>query len=126
MNIREIRVTDLEEIQKIHERHYSSEFSLPDFITNFLCAFTVEHNDKVILAGGVKLIPELILVTDKDASARQRYEAFYKTLDVSTYITSRSGYDQLHAFIQDPNWLDVATNHFGYNKCKGTAIYLGV
>jgi len=125
MNIREIRVTDLEQIQEIHERFYKTEFCLPDFTANFLCAFVVEHHDRIVLAGGLKKQVELVYVTDKDFSRRERRTALYKGLDVAKYLASRNGYDQLHAFIQDHKWLEVMEKR-GFNHCNGTAIYTGV
>lgn len=125
MNIRELRIQDLEDIQKIHEKYYESEFSLPDFFGNFLCGFVVEENGEIITAGGVKRIAELIFVTDKSKTHRQRRTALYKGLEISSYLAGRNGFDQLHAFIQDEKWLEVMESR-GFSRCKGIPLYIGV
>src|SRR5437667_144788 len=86
MILRAFQETDLDQIKIIHEKFYKEEFDLPDFTKNFICAFTVIQNDKVIMAGGVRTFAVVVLVTDKEASLRKRRDAFLQVLDAPEYF----------------------------------------
>lgn len=102
--IREIKVEDLEALKRIHEYYYSEEFNFPDF-SNFICAYVVEDNGKIITAGGIRTIAECIAITDKGLSIRERANALSQVLSASKYFTERHGYKELHCFVQDETWI---------------------
>jgi hypothetical protein len=125
MIIRNYQDSDLEQLKIIHERYYKEEFSISEFYQNFLNLFSVVEDDKIISVGGVRLIAESVIVTDKGYSARQRREALLMMLQSQTFITGRNNYHQLHAFIQDKNW-EKQLLEYGFKPCKGDAIFIGV
>jgi hypothetical protein len=125
MIIRNYQDSDLEQLKIIHERYYKEEFSISEFYQNFLNLFSVVEDDKIISVGGVRLIAESVIVTDKGYSARQRREALLMMLQSQTFITGRNNYHQLHAFIQDKNW-EKQLLEYGFKPCKGDAVYIGV
>jgi len=105
MNIRSIQASDLNCLKKIHEEFYKDEFEFPDFLTNFLGAFTVtDENDKIVLSGGIRTIVEIIAITDKNRDSIERQVALYKLLDASEFVARKSNYNQIHAFVQDEKW----------------------
>lgn len=104
MIIRTIETEDLEEIKQIHACFYASEFEPINWAKDFLCAFVVEHENKIVTAGGVRTILEAVAVTNKDFSVQQRRDALFKLLKADVHIAKHSGYDAIHAFIQDPTW----------------------
>jgi|ERR1043165_6209357 hypothetical protein len=113
-------------IKRIYEKHYKEEFDLPDFINNFICAFNITNqNEEIISVVSVRTIAEAIVLTDKDKSLRDRAAALKEGLAACKVITYNSGYDQLHAFIQDDIWLKRLKKE-GFKDCKGNAIYLNV
>lgn len=114
MNIRSIHQSDLCTLKRIHEEFYKEDFDFPNFLTNFLCAFTVTDNsDSLILAGGIRTIVEIIAITDQDRKPRDRADALYKLLDACEFVTRASNHNQIHAFIQDPKWSRrLKKNHF--------------
>lgn len=124
MKIRALVPSDIEEIRKIHHEHYTHEFDFPDFLHNFVCAFVVtDDNEKIISAGGVKLIAESIVVTDKNYSVRDRRTALCYVLDASEFITKHADFKELHAFIQDDDWY----NHLkkiGFLPTRGKPLVL--
>lgn len=125
MGIRALTESDIDQVRAIHERHYKTEFDFPDFLTNFLCAFVVEEDGQVISAGGVRNIAEVVLVTNKDLSVRQRRAALFQVLDASAFIAGRSGHDGLHVFIQDDKW-EFQLRKIGFHSTKGRALVLGL
>jgi len=126
--IREIRTEDIKALEEIHARFYRDEFNFTElFDSKFICNFVVfdDRDDTIITAGGIRSIAECILVTDKSKSVRTRRQGLYQVLDASRYFSSRSGFNQLHAFVQEPSWKEVLTK-VGFRSCKGDALVIGV
>lgn len=119
MILRELRVEDIPELKTIHAEHHR-EFAFPDFFDNFLCAYIVTTDDGTpITAGGVRSICEVVAVTNKSIPIAKRQPALYKILDFSKHITSRYGYDELHAIsIDNPKWEKHLRNH-GFRDSRG-------
>jgi hypothetical protein len=125
MIIRALQESDLNQLKEIHACFYKDEFDLPDFFNKFLCSFVVIDDDTIISAGGVRTIAESIIITNKNVSVKTRREALYHILQASMFTCGSSGYDQLHAFIQDDNWQKHLVK-IGFKSCKGNAIFLNI
>lgn len=125
MKVRRLYLDDLSELRDIHSKHYSKEFEFPDFIT-FMSSFVVTNDSgKVITGGGIKLIPESIIITDKDWPIEERRKALVEMFRASAFCCGVNGYDQLHAFIQDEKWLS-HLKRFGFKETKGKSLYFNV
>lgn len=125
MNLRPMNHADLEEISKIHEKFFKEEFELPDFFERFHGAFIIEDDKEILLASGVRPIAELVCVTNKDMSIKNRVIALKTATKVGAVIASKEGYDQLHCFVQGNDWSrQVQTFHF--RPTKGQALVLDV
>jgi len=126
MRYRGLNPSDIIELQRIHEKFYKEEFELPDFFKGFLSSFVVtDDEDSPIIIGGVRSIAESVILTNKDMSASDRREALYGALKISIFSSSRFGFNQLHAFIQDEKWL----NHLkkvGFKETVGKSIVLNL
>jgi hypothetical protein len=96
---------DRAELYEIWEKHYADEFAFPDFFKHFLCAFKVlDDSGKIITAGGIRTILEMVLVTDKDLPKLNRVRALRNALDFSKHIAFRHYYEHIHATVQDDKW----------------------
>lgn len=123
--IREIRKEDFAQLKVIHEKYYQNEFDFPDFYKNFLCAFTiVDNDDNIISTGGIRTIVESVAITDKSRTVRERRSALYELLAASQYVTARSGYEHIHAFVTDNKWCRQLIKA-GFIHVRGTAIITG-
>lgn len=125
MEIRALEPRDIKELRGIHEKFYKEEFEFPDFFKKFLCAFVVLDNERIVSGGGVRLIPEVVLVTDQEVTARKRITALNEVLLASKFIAGKAGFDQIHAFIQDDNWLNILKKS-QFQTCRGQAVYTNV
>lgn len=124
--IRALLKRDRVQIADIHKKFYESEFDLSD-LQNLTCGFTaVNANDKVICAGGIKSIIEMIIVTDKDVDIRERQVALYDMLTMAGNSTKSAGYKQLHAFIQDEKWARYLIKHVGFKPTAGQSLVINV
>lgn len=87
MNSRALTIDDIEQVKKIHEKHFPG-LEFPDFMS-YLNSFIIEDNDgKTILAGGVKLITETYLITDLDTHIVTLGRALAEAHRIS-YFTNR-------------------------------------
>lgn len=126
ITIRALEKTDISSIREIHERFYSNEFECPNFFDKFLCGYIVEDgNHNVICAGGIRNIPEAIIVTDKSLPVKLRREALLKVLDASQFIARKFGHEHLHAFVQNSQWCE-QLKKYGFAPTKGIALSIGV
>lgn len=122
--IRAFNEGDIDIAKKVWEDFFTEEFQFPDFL-KMLCAFVVtpEDSNYPICIGGVRTLAEVVLITDKNFSVRDRRQALYQVLSASQYVAERSGHDALHAFIQDHNWL-YHLKRVGFSETKGKSLYL--
>ena len=123
--IREIQIGDYDRLKYIHEKYYKHEFEFPDFLNHFLCAFTIIGDDgDIVLTGGIRTIVECVALTDKNKSPFIRRKALVELMAASQYVMDRSGYDEMHAFVQDDKWLD-QLKRSGFRNTRGQSIVLG-
>jgi hypothetical protein len=127
MNIRLVHQNDIDELRKIHEKHYSHEFSFNDFISGFIAAFIIENSDtgQIISAGGIRSIAECVAITDKDVSVRERREALYKLLEACIFSGITHNYNSIHAFIQNENWLK-QLKRVGFKETVGKSLVMSL
>jgi hypothetical protein len=124
MKIRALDPNDIDELRKIHEEHYKDEFPFPDFLNNFICAFVVVDDEGgIISGGGVRMIAESIMITDKDYPLRPRLSALCQVLDASEFVTRHAGLAEIHAFVQDDRWYNLLQK-IGFLPTKGKPLVL--
>jgi len=105
LKIRALTLDDIDKIREIHSLYYKDEFEFPDFMNNFLCSFSVlDCCDRIVSAGGVRLIAESVVVTDKRFSTNDRRSALYQVLDASEFIAKKADFSSLHAVTEDEKW----------------------
>jgi hypothetical protein len=101
--IRACTFEDLDEIKRLHEKHFAKEFNLPEFM-KYICAFVVEDEKGIITAGGIRDIAECVAVTNMDRSPQDRIKALYHLLEASSFVCRRSDYDQMYVWSQNPRY----------------------
>ncbi len=118
-------ITDLARLMEIHRKYYAHEFTFPEFTEHYFYTFEVVEGNKVVTAGGIRAIPELILMTDLETPVRDRKTALYTALDFSIYGMQKLRFDSIHAFVQDRKW-EERLIRTGFHKTKGNALVLGI
>jgi len=121
MITRSLEPNDIPKIRKIWESHYKDQFDFPDFTQFVGCAVVVDDNDNIITAGGIRLIPEVILFTDKNYHAKKRWEAINSILDFGMFVIKKINQDSMHAFVTDTKW-EIALGKIGFNPTKGKSL----
>lgn len=126
MILRAMMPRDLDAVKAIHEKYYGQEFPLPDFVTNYLCAFVVLDEDgSIISAGGVRTLLESVLITDKSFEPEVRKEALLHILGANLHCAKRGNFEGIHAFVQDKKWAN-RLRRVGFKDAIGEALYLGL
>lgn len=125
MILRNINPKDIDRIREIHQKYFDKEFSFEEFSKHYLNAFLVEDEVGIISAGGVRTITETVIVTDKSRSVRDRKDALLNVLRASIFTATNSGYNQIHAFVQDEDFMRHLINT-GFRETKGKALVLEV
>lgn len=126
MKLRCISFDDITQLREIHSKHFKNEFENPNFFDNFLSSFVVtDENNKIITGGGVRTIIEAVIVTDKDVEIQERRMALLEMLKMSAFVGNSNGYKELHAFIQDEDWMR-HLKKAGFNETKGRSLVLNI
>jgi len=122
MKVRIIKESDLPLLREIWKKHFQNEFDFPKFL-DFNLQYIIENDEQeIITAGGIKLIAEAILVTDKDKGIFTRYRALRLAHDMNKYFCQETGHNQVHTFIQDPVYKELLTKHHGFTFTRGEAL----
>lgn len=101
---RELKPEDIYEIRELHEKFYSDS-DFPDFLNGFLCGFVItDEKDKIVMAGGVQPIGEIIIFADKDENVTRRVRALLEIKNISLYVGKRFSLDELVAFTKDEDF----------------------
>lgn len=125
MDIRVFTLGDLKRVEEIHAKYFAEEFELPNFSEHFMGSFIVEDNKEIIVAGGVRVIAELIAVTDMAQSVKKRVQALKEATRAGMFLCKMNNLDQLHCFVQGDKWANqVQTVNF--RPTKGQALVIDV
>lgn len=125
MVIRGFEEKDIDQLVRLHEKYFSSQFDIGQFSNLIDRAFVIEKQDEIICIGGLRSIAEAVLVTDLGKDNITKVKALKKSLEIFSYIARRTGHDSIHAFITDDQWRNHLVNE-GFKKCIGDALLLKV
>lgn len=120
MIIRDLRDEDNEEVTAILKQH---NFEYPK-TSPIITQAVVQEGLNVIAYGAVRLIAEEVMILDRGCSNRQKSQVLQLLHKRGIEDSHAAGFDQLHAFVQDPHFIDVLKKHYGYRECKGKAIVM--
>ncbi len=124
MIIRNMIEPDIDELRKVHKQ-YENEFPLHEFDSKHFIGLLTAEEDGIISLGGIRLIPEIVIVTDRTKPVKVRRSALLAILQSAGYLTHRAGHDGLHAFIQDKEWLRHLLK-YGFKETKGTSLIYNI
>jgi len=97
---------------------------MPNFGTGYLAGLAaVGDKGQIISAAGIRLIPEVVMITDKLQPIEDRRLALLELLRACCFVAEKDGFDQIHAFVQDEKW----KRHLlkaGFRGTKGEALVL--
>jgi hypothetical protein len=122
---RELQPGDSLVIDGIYEKFHRDGFGIPSR-THLVTEGVAENESGVIAYGMVKLFCEAIMVLDLDQPDREKISAIRELMSVAIMDSTKLGAEQLHVFVQNPNFAEVLKKHFGFMPCKGEALVLNL
>ncbi len=126
IHARSLELSDLPKIEEVHRAFYPN-LELPDF-SKGICSFVIENdigNQPPICFGTVQRFAEIIILTDKSKTPRQKRDALYKVLSVSSYVAGQSGFKELHAFTNDEKYAQVLLKR-GFARVTQNALVIDI
>jgi hypothetical protein len=123
--IRKIRGRDLEYIRHLCQIHYGDEFPFPD-LTHCHRIPVCDVEGQVIGGGIFRDIPEAIIIIDKNRSRRNKVQAVKELVEEGIKITREFDHEGYHVFVQDKEFEDILTKHFGFKETVGKVLFKGV
>lgn len=125
MIIRPFQRSDIDELKRIHqEGRYEVEYPFDVFNDpHFIDLFAVDdEGGRLISAGGVRLIPEVVIATDKSRSVRDRRMALMKILESAEFICRNQNFQNLTASTPDEQWY-LQLLRYGFRDSFGKPLY---
>ncbi len=98
MKVRQLKYDDIDTLLKIHHRFYSKD-APPNFDKDFIVV--TDNEDQIITCGGIELMAEAIILTNKQFSSHARTSALLELLRSLMLTCSKGNYSFLHATIAD-------------------------
>lgn len=124
--IRTITTEDLPRLREIHAKYFQHEFTFDDFCQSWIFSFVITDDyDKIITAGAIRPLAEMVAITDYSTSARLRVAALYDMLQITQFVLQNTNFKQVHAFVQDEKWLN-QLKRSGFRACAGTPVYMNL
>jgi hypothetical protein len=117
--------SDIARLKEIHEKFYKEEFLFEEFLDDFKCAYTILDDNEIVCCGGIKLLAESVIMTDKDKFPRVRKDALLELLNAQLKELEAVNYSRgLHAFVQDERWI-AQLIQYGFRRTKGQSLVIG-
>jgi hypothetical protein len=105
---------DLMQIREMHEEYYS-EFDFPDFL-RLINGYVVEDDEGIIMAGGVELVGEAVLVTNKARNPISIGRALVESKAINLFTCKQVGIRDLYAFVNNNDYAKHLIQH-GFVEC---------
>lgn len=116
-----------DEAKRIHQAFFVDEFGYPlndKKVISKIASF--DDNGVPVVVGGLKIILEAVLLTDKLRTKREIHKAFHEVLTAFQAIGHNLSFDELHAFVQDENWEQVLKKHYNFRSTKGRGLLVNI
>lgn len=118
---------DKTEIDRIYKEFFANN-EYPEFFNAnvFPCSFVVTDDEckNIIVAGGVKLVAEAVVVTDKNFPKKTRFDALFQALGSISIIAKEIHHNQIHVFVNnDENYVKIL-QRFGFKLLDAKLLIL--
>lgn len=117
VGIRQFETKDLEQLDKIWNKFYKDEFSLPN-LDNTLMNVVAEKDNKILAFGMIKHFAEGIAIFNHDASTFDRAIANDMILAKGLNIARNCGLDMFHVCVKDEMYIKLLQNKYGFEEPK--------
>lgn len=125
LKTRTIILNDLEKIREINEINFP-DLELPDFKKMLSQGFIIEdEKNEIVMAGGIKLISECLLVTNKNMSRIKIGKALIIAQGACIHASLAFGIKDIYAFTHNEDYTKHLIKHGFYEK-NGKTLMMGL
>lgn len=117
--------SDSAKIKEVHEKFHEEDFPLPSY-DNVLADAVADNGQGLIAYGMVKVLAELILISDKDKPLRDRMNALDMLVKAAVSQAKEIGLEQLYITVSDPRFSELLKKHFGFKTVKAESLVLNL
>lgn len=125
MSIRYARPEDETKIRRLYREHYNGEFDFPSR-DNVVVQLVAENEDEILGYGLLKTLSEAFIVLNKSETGRKKIKALTELIEGAIFSADRMNIEQIHAFVEDPEFANILKKHFGFKTYVGEALVLDV
>ena len=120
MELSRIEIKDIETIKKIHEK-LGFDWQEPCLnIGTIKCTI----GDQTIGAGFLRPTVEAVMILDPDASKREKARALFFMMRQAIEDTKQVNLNEIHAWIKEPEFVDVMKRHYCFVHPRGESLIL--
>jgi hypothetical protein len=120
MELSRIEVEDIETIKKIHAK-LGFDWQEPCLhIGTIKCVI----GDQMIGAGFLRPTVEAVMILDPDSGKRDKARALYHMMRQAIDDTKAIKLDEIHAWIKEPEFVDVMKRHYCFVHPRGESLIL--
>ena len=113
--IRAFEHKDLELAREFHRRHFP-ELGMPNF-SEMMVGFVIEDEEGPIMYGGLELVAEAVLVTNKDRSPIAIGKALIEAQKCMLYTAREFKIKELYAFVKGERDYVKHLKQHGFSEC---------
>lgn len=119
IHIREYYSSDLQKIKEINREEYPVEGQRDKLDDDFLIKFVgMDDDDKLVAFGGIKRIYEAVMVLEPKLSTRDKLDSMQQLMDYSLLRSAQLMIKDWHAFVLNPEFLDILKKHYSFQECE--------
>lgn len=115
LRIRAFTPEDLPAIKELHCRYYS-HLGFPDFM-KLIIGFIIENDKGIIMAGGLELVAEAVLVTNRSQHSIAIGKALVEAQKCMLYTAKEFNIKELYAFVKDEHDYVNHLKQHGFTDC---------
>jgi N-acetylglutamate synthase-like GNAT family acetyltransferase len=115
LSIRAFTPEDLPKIKELHCRYYS-HLGFPDFL-KLIVGFIIENEKGIVMAGGLELVAESVLVTNKSQTSFAIGKALMEAQKCMLYTARQFNIKELYAFVKDESDYVSHLKQHGFTDC---------
>lgn len=116
MKLRSFRDSDIPRVDEIWKTFHRNNFGVPNRKNALIDAVVEDGSGKVIAYGQVKMFAETMLVLDLGASKRDKIQAVILLMHEAFRGIRLAGLQDVYSFIQDPDFADLISKHFDFER----------
>ena len=120
--IRRTRGKDIDLLRYFCGKYYEDEFDFPD-LTHCVDIPISERDGRVIGGGIFRVIPEAIIILDKDSSMRDKVGALKELIGHGEKLTTSLNHEGMHVFVEEGSFEQILKKHFGFRDSVGKVLF---